>query len=376
MLEVSDIFRAAAAAYRQVFGSRMPPTHLKAMRDIEQCRTSALGGHLRRCDCCHKEQYSYHSCRNRHCPKCHTDQTRRWLHHQRSRLLSCPYFLLTFTLPAPLRRLARSHQKLLYGILMTQAAKALMKLAADERYLGARPGVMAVLHTWTRAMLYHPHVHMLVTAGGLTRDGNHWRTPRHGDFLVPCRALSVIFRGKVRAALKQAGFLDQVPGEVWRSNWVVHARHAGTGDKVLEYLSRYLFRIAMANSRLESFRDGQVTFRYRDNRSGQTRRCTLTAQQFISRFLQHVLPRGLTKVRYYGFYSPSRKADLDRTRCLLSGSQAAVPPGPVCDPPAITITRTTSEVSPDAHPDDPPCPFCHLGILRLVAHPPRARCPP
>ena len=175
MLEVADVFREAGPAYRQRFGSRMLPSHLKAMRDIERCRTQALGGHLRQCDRCATLQYSYHSCRNRHCPKCQGDQTQAWLDRQRARLLPCPYFLLTFTLPDPIRRLARSHQKAVYGILLSAAAQSLLELTADPRWLGARPAVLAVLHTWTRDLRYHSHAHLLVSAGGLRPDRRVWR---------------------------------------------------------------------------------------------------------------------------------------------------------------------------------------------------------
>src|SRR6266508_1518108 len=168
MLELADIVRAAGEVYQRRHASTLLPSQRRALRDIVACRTAALGGHVRACDHCGTRQYSYHSCRNRHCPKCHGEQTQRWLDRQRARLLPCAYFLPTFTLPAELRALAWAHQKLVYGLLMTAAAAALLKLSADPRYLGARPGVLAVLHTWTRALLYHPHVHMLVTAAGLS----------------------------------------------------------------------------------------------------------------------------------------------------------------------------------------------------------------
>ena len=209
MFEVADIFREAGQAYRGRFAARMLPSHLRAMRDIERCRTAALGGHLRQCDDCGALQYSYHSCRNRHCPKCHGDQTRRRLEQQRARVLPCSYFLLTFTLPAQLRDLARAHQKVVYGILMRAAAQSLLKLTADLRYLGARPGIIAVLHTWTRAMLYHPHAHLLVTAGGLTGDGRIWRYPTRPEFLVPGHALSVIFRASTLATARTSSTISR-----------------------------------------------------------------------------------------------------------------------------------------------------------------------
>jgi hypothetical protein len=200
------------------------------------------------------------------------------------------------------------------------AADALQKLANDPRYLGARIGALSVLHTWTRAMLFHPHVHMLVTAGGLSSDRTSWIEPRDPRFLVPVEALSIIFRAKICAGLKKAGLLGGVPPLLWKKNWVVHSEHAGRGEKVLEYLARYVYRIAIANSRLESLDNGKVRFRYRDNQTQQIRHVTLPAVEFIGRFLQHVLPRGCTKVRYYGIWSPSCRKQLDRARTLLSSN--------------------------------------------------------
>ena len=354
MLEVADVFREAGPAYRDSFALRMPASHGKVMRAIEGCRTAVFGGHVLACDRCHAKQYAYHSCRNRHCPKCQGQQGQRWLETQQARLLPVPYYLLTFTLPSELRAVARSHQKIVYGILMTAAAEALAELASNPRYLGARPGMVAVLHTWTRAMLHHPHAHFLVTAGGLSSDGEHWLAPRNPRFLVPGYALSVLFRAKVRDALKKAHLFDGVPATAWAKNkkWVVHVQHAGTGEKALAYLARYVFRIAITNSRLERFENGRVTFRYRDNRTGQTKHCTTTASDFIARFLQHVLPRNFTKVRHYGLYSPSRKAKLERARELLGARRAEPSPQKASAEPATASPR--------------PCPSCNLGRLFVV----------
>jgi hypothetical protein len=359
MLELADIVRGAGEVYQRLHAATLLPSQRHALRDIVACRTAALGGHVRACDHCGTRQYSYHSCRNRHCPKCHGQQTRRWLDRQRARLLPCAYFLLTFTLPAELRALARAHQKLVYGLLMTAAAGALLKLTADVRYLGARPGVLAVLHTWTRALLYHPHVHMLVTAGGLRGSDRRWVSSKRAAFLVPGRVLSRLFRAKVRAGLRKAGLLDQVPLAVWRHEWVVHVQHAGTGEKVLEYLARYVFRIALVNSRLERFEDGQVTFRYRDGRTGTTQRCTLDAVAFLSRFLHHVLPQGFAKVRHYGLFSPSRHELLAQAReHLLAAADDPAPPvrAPIDPAPVLVV-----EVAPQLR-----CPACGIGALHLV----------
>ena len=357
MLEVAEILRRYGAAYRAQVGDRLLPSHARAMRDLEQCRTPACGGQVTQCDHCAQRVYVYHSCRNRHCPKCHGDQTERWLDAQRARLLPCPYFLLTFTLPSELRPLARAHQKVVYGALMRCAAAALHTLARDPRYVGADLGSLAVLHTWTRAVAYQPHVHFLVTAGGLSADGARWIAPKHPTYLMPVRALSEIFRAKLCAALTHAGLLDLVPATVWQKGWVVHAQPAGTGDTVLEYLGRYVFRIAITNSRIEQIEDGLVTFRYRDNRTQQLRRVTLPALDFLARFLQHVLPRGCTKVRYYGIWSSARRTDFDRARALLGG--APIPATTAAEP-------VTTPPGPAPPPKPVTCPHCQVGHLIVI----------
>jgi hypothetical protein len=301
VLEVADIVRAAGPELCAQLA--VLPSQQRALQAILQCRTAALGGEVYGCLQCGALHYSYHSCGNRHCPKCHGQQTEKWLEQQRARLLSCPYFLLTLTLPSELRALARSHQKVVYGLLLNAAAASIQKLCADPKWVGGQVSLLGVLHTWTRAMLYHPHVHFLVSAGGLSADGQQWRPAQHPDFLVPVRALSVIFRAKIREGLKREGLLGQAPPSVWKRAWVVHAQPAGCGQKVLDYLGRYVFRIAIAQSRLEGLENGQVTFRYRDNRTQEIKHVRLSITEFLRRLLQHVLPKGLAKVRHYGLDS-------------------------------------------------------------------------
>jgi len=381
MLEVADIFREVGQEYRTQFGARMLPSHQRAMSDIELCRTAALGGHLTTCDRCGESGYSYHSCRNRHCPKCLHDRTERWLSSWRGRLLPCAYFLLTFTLPQELRSVVRAHQKLAYGALMQSAAGSLQKLVADPRYLGARPGMITVLHTWTRDMRYHPHVHLLVTAGGLDHAGGAWTASRNPAFLVPCRALSVIFRAKMRDALGKADLLGGIPSKTWRHKWVVHCQHAGTGEKVLEYLGRYMHRVAIANSRLEQFDGQHVVFRYRDNRSGKIKRCRLEAMEFVRRFLQHVLPRRFVKVRSYGLYATASRLALQKARCMLA------PQDGTSDAASSSTVAAESEDSGEKQDDTSlrKCPRCGVGHMHIVDTllpvftsngPPRIRVPP
>jgi hypothetical protein len=270
--------------------------------------------------------------------------------------LPCLHYLVTVTLPQELRALAFRHQRIVYGALMRSAAAALQALAADPRYVGAPLGCVAVLHTWTRALLYHPHVHLVVTAGGLSDDGTQWVAPRNPAFLVPVKALSVLVRAKMCAALKRAGLLGEVAPAVWTTPWVVHAKPAGDGARALDYLARYLFRVAICNGRLEQIDGGQVTFRYRDNRTQVIRRATLSGLEFLRRFLQHALPRRCAKVRYYGLWSPTRRSDLDQARHLLQPSLASSPP--VVSPATPTPTPVVAL---------PPCPLCHTGTLTLVA---------
>ena len=365
MLELADIVRAVKPEERTRLA--VLPSQKRALQAIEQCRTAALGGQLFECDYCGAAHYSYHSCGNRHCPKCHGQQTERWLEQQTARLLPCAYYLLTFTLPAELHALARRHQKVVYGMLLGCAAASLQKLCKDPKWLGGQPSLLGVLHTWTRAMLYHPHTHFLVSAGGLSPDGQQWLQPNNPNFLVPVRALSKIFRAKIRDALKARGWLGALPPGFWQRPWVVHAQPAGHGDKVLGYLARYVFRIAISNSRLEHFENGHVTFRYRDNRTQQIKRVTLPVEQFLARFLQHVLPKGFAKVRHYGLGASACQQRREQARALLQKLQtqtqaaATLPSAPV----------------PNAHGAARPCPSCGIGQLLFTGQvPPRKKIPP
>lgn len=365
MLEVADIVRQHAALYRSEHS--LWPSQERALRDIEHCRTAFFGGHVLQCDHCGHQLYVYHSCRNRHCPKCHTQQAQAWLERQQSRLLPCAHYLLTFTLPAQFRPLVWSHQKLLYGALMRCAAAALQTLTRDPRWLGATPAILAVLHTWTRAMLYHPHVHLLVSAGGLSPDGQRWVDPKHRAFLVPVRALSVIFRAKFKALLAQARLLSAIPQAVWHQSWVVHALPAGRGDKALGYLARYVLRVAIANSRLEAFEAGRVTFRFRDNPTQRLCRVTLTAAEFLRRFLQHILPMGFPKVRYYGLASASAHQHHQRAQSLLLTT--------LDKPQDLPMALLDDSVPIDS--PGPLCPQCHAGHLHIVETlRPRRKFPP
>jgi Putative transposase/Transposase zinc-binding domain len=358
MLEVADIFRLYGDAYRQQFGQAMLPSHRRALDDIRDCRTEVLGGHVYGCDRCGHRQYAYHSCKNRSCPKCQGDETEVWIERRRQELLAVPYFHVVFTLPKELRPIVRRQQKTLYGVLMKAAAKALMKLADDPRYVGGRLGILAVLHTWTTTLTYHPHVHCLVPAGGVSGDGR-WVAARKG-YLVPVKALAVVFRGMFLGMLREALPRQHVPHSVWTKPWVVYCKPAVQGsERVLQYLARYVHRIALANSRLVRIENGQVTFRYQVRKQRHWKTMTLAASEFIRRFLQHVLPRGTHKVRYYGFWNPSHRALLRQIQ-LVTGSGH---PCAAMDDPVTTPTDRT----PAASFETPrKCPCCGEGILVLV----------
>lgn len=330
-LELAEIFRRYGSAYRQKHACQMLPSHRTAMRAIERCRTEVLGGQVYRCTACGETRYRYHSCRNRHCPKCQHEQTEEWLTLQQELLLPAPYFLLTFTLPSELRNLAFRHQKLIYDLLFHASSQAAHKLAGDPHFIGGQIGMVGVLHTWTRNLLYHPHVHYLVPAGGLAADGQTWFKAHH-NFLLPVKALSPLFRAIFRHALQKTTLLEQIPSQVWSKDWVVHCKPVGNGQAALKYLAPYIFRVALSNRRLircvdtGNMTSSQVTFSYRTSDDGLLKHCTLSAEQFIQRFLHHILPHHFVKVRYYGFFAPTQRTKLIALQTQLASLTLPVHP--------------------------------------------------
>jgi hypothetical protein len=369
---LADIVRAAGPAYRAARGDRLLPSQRRALADIVACRTAALGGSLYACDDCGALDYRYHSCRNRHCLTCQQDRAQDWLTRLRARLLPCDHYLLTFTLPHELRALAHSHQKQVYAILLQSAAAAVQALVADPAWVGGTPGILAVLHTWSRTLTYHPHAHLLVTAGGLSADGTTWIKPAHPRFFMPGFALSPIFRAKLRDALARAGLAAALDPAVWNRRWVVHVQSIGRGEHAALYLSRYVYRVALCNDRIERFHNGQVTFRYIHARTHEIRRMTLPVDHFLDRFLLHVLPRGFAKIRSYGLLSPSHRTTLERARHLLQHHAAAIAPAhqPPAENPAAPAAPAT------AVPTAARCPICHGAQLRFLQRCRPARAPP
>ncbi|MHC4546359.1 MAG: IS91 family transposase [Planctomycetota bacterium] len=367
MVEVANVLRRYGSEYIQKFGDKMPSSHRRAFEDILQCRTPALGGHVFECDHCGRLEYSYHSCCNRSCPKCHKNDTEAWLQARQKELLPVPYYHVIFTLPHELGAVARRHQKDVYGLLIQSAADSIVTLAADPHYVGARVGVMAVLHTWGSNLSYHPHVHCLVTGGGLSSDGRTWR-PARDDYLVPVRALSRLFRGLFLDRICKQFEAIHLPKSLWQKDWVVHCKPAVQGTRtVLNYLARYIHRVAITNSRILSADDGKVRFRYKDTDGAQTKTMTVSAEEFIRRFLQHVLPKGVHKVRYYGLWSPSHRKNLSKARQIL------IPFGD--DQQGQIEVDADVEARPSSEPGK--CPHCQTGTLIWIGRLPRqGRAPP
>jgi hypothetical protein len=366
VITLGDIFRQYGPAYRQQYGTRLSISQRQAMAAIEQCRTPALGGQVYTCPRCAIVRYSYHSCRNRHCPTCQHGQGQAWLVKQQALLLPVPYFLVTFTLPAQLRALARQHARQLYNVLFRSSASALQQLAADPRFLGGQIGMVGVLQTWTRDLRYHPHIHYLVPAGAFVPAEGRWVSAK-GRFLVHVKPLAKLFQGKVRAALQQLGWAREVPSATWSTDWVVDCRAVGSGAAALTYLAPYIFRVALSNKRLVGVTNDQVTFRYQDGATKKTKRSTLPATAFIGRFLQHVLPRGFVKVRYFGLFRPGNRQVLAQLRAMLCGS---APP----EAARRTADVPTSDVPPV--PDVTRCPVCGSAMELTQIVQPKSRSPP
>jgi hypothetical protein len=338
MNRIQKIFQMYGPEYVKRYGNNMPSSHRKVIDAIINCRTGALGMHEYECSSCGRTEHLPRSCGNRHCPGCQQKKARIWLKKQMRKLLPCSYFLVTFTVPEQLRRFMRSHQRMAYSAMFDAASAALKKLARDQRFVGAdQMGFFAVLHTWGRLLYYNPHIHFVVPGGGLSAGRDQWIGSRP-DFLMHVKALSPIYRAKLRDALDKAGLLNQIDPGVWRKPWVVDCEAAGNGKWTLRYLSRYVFRVAISNSRIISWDNGKVTFRWKKVKSRRWRKTTVDAMEFIRRFLQHVLPTGFMKIRHYGFLGVNAKVPIQRIRELICDlyellAQLIAPPLPEESPP-------------------------------------------
>ena len=379
-VELADVIRQFAPQYIAQYGDRMMPSQKKALADIAACCTRELGGRLYHCDDCHETFWHYHCCRNRACPQCHASQTQDWLSERQAELLPCDYFHAVVTVPKELRAAFRRNQKLLYGLLMRVSAAAVQDLCAQKRLLGALPGILAVLHTWNGRLAYHPHVHLLITGGGITADGEHWE-PARGEFLVPVDLLSRKIAAQFSAALNAAAaaLFESIPASVWRRKWVSFCKHYGRGnDAVLSYLSRYIFRTAITNARILGMDQTHVTFRWKDRTADAWCTERVPGVEFLGRFLQHVLPRGFHKVRYYGLWHASKREHADRAWLLLL---LAAPADTVQPPRRVSLCDTLSQlIEPSDQARDegadhdaalPRCPHCGSCRTRLLGEYPR-----
>lgn len=354
MVGLAEVVRQHGQHYLAQHRGRMLPSHVRALRAIASCRTAALGGHLAHCARCDTEHLLYHSCRHRACPQCGHEATQRWLSRQRELLLPVPYFHVVFTLPAELRRVVRAHQRALLPALFRAAFDALAALCADPKFVGGQIGALAVLHTWTRTLEWHPHLHVLVPGGALAPDMRTWLPikSRNKRFLVPVKALAARFRGRFLHLARRCLPSGQLPHIPWSKPWVVYAKPAVQGaDAVLAYLSRYVHRTAIADKAIETCADGRVSFTYRDSRDQARKRMTLPAHEFLRRFLQHVPAKGMHRVRAFGLLHPAQRDTLRRLQLLLASE---------------------SRLNPERKPVRPAkrCPRCHqegLALLRRLA---------
>ncbi len=375
-VELADLVRAHGLPYRQAH--RLTRGQHRALRAIVACRTAALGGHTEACDHCGALRIAYNSCRNRHCPKCQTLAKERWLAARQAELLPVEYFHVIFTLPHALNPLAQGNPRVLYGLLFAAAWATLATFGDDPRHLGGKVGGIAILHTWGQTLEQHLHLHCVVPGGALTHEGARWRPAKRG-FLFPVQALARVFRGKYLAGLRQAfergelrvaggvaGLADptafgQFLATLRAHDWVVYAKPPfGGPEQVLEYLGRYTHRVAISNDRLVPLEAGQVRFRWKDYAQGnRVKTMTLPAEEFLRRFLLHVLPVGFVRIRHFGFLANrGRTVKLARCRALLA---ARPPEAPATAEPAAALMRRLTGL------DITRCPVCRMGCLRLVA---------
>ena len=379
-LELADIFRHHGEPFRQQHPLSLQ--QLRVMRAVEVCRTAALGGHVEQCGHCDYRQISYNSCRNRHCPKCQTGARNRWLAARQAELLPIPYFHVVFTLPHQFAPLALQNQKILYDLLFQVSAQTLLTIAADPKHLGAHIGFFSVLHTWGQNLLLHPHVHCVVSGGGIAVGRRQWLAPRHPRFFVSVKVLSALFRRLFLEAfwrafdagqltfhgqlqpLRERPALQKLLAPIRHSKWVVYAKPPfGGPQRVIEYLGRYTHRVAISNHRLQHWdqQAGLVTFQWKNYRQqgGQVPgSMTLTADEFIRRFLLHTLPPGFQRIRHYGLLANRHRAgQLALCRQLLQDSQLL---------PAVQLLTPATLTPPLSVASAPPCPRCQVGVLVRV----------
>jgi hypothetical protein len=377
-IELADIVRQFGDQYEAKHGAFMMPSRRKALRDIAACQTEAMGGRRYRCQDCGKDFWHYHSCRNRSCPKCHGPQIEQWLEAREAEVLPCGYFHAVVTVPEELRPIFLKNQKVMYGLLFRTAADVIRELCLDSKYLGAEPAMLGVLHAWTGQLDCHPHVHFLVSAGGITPDGKSWRDAK-GEFLIPTRLLSKAIAIEFRRRLekKHPELFRRCGYAVWHNPWNSFIKAYGEkNDAVMKYLSRYVFRIAITNARLVSMDATHVTFRYKDHDTGAMRTCRLDGVEFLRRYLMHVLPRGFHKVRYYGLWHHSRRKQARRAWLLLTLAKPTSDTGKITITELIEVLSQTADEETDrmlgdsdiseSRVDTPRCPHCDSASTVLI----------
>jgi hypothetical protein len=349
MTSIREIFSTFGPEYLQRYATTMPRGHRQVIDAMIACRTEACGIAFYQCEGCAEPQQFFVSCGNRHCPTCQYNKSQQWLQTQIQRQLPGHHFLITFTVPEQLRSFIRQHQRLGYSALFKSSSAAIKKLATDPKHIGADlPGFFGVLHTWGRTLQYHPHIHYIVSGGAMRSLDGSWH-PSRIDFFLPVKALSIIFRAKFRDLTKQAKLLDQIPNDVWQIAWNVNCQAVSSSDACLKYLAPYVFKVAISNSRIRGVHDRTVLIRYRKPHSQRPRTLALDVMEFIRRFLQHVLPTGFMKIRYYGFMNPNCSVPLERIRGLIELSYG------------FALDLPVPEVEP---PPRSACPTCG-GLLKL-----------
>jgi Putative transposase/Transposase zinc-binding domain len=384
-LEVADLVRTAGTPFLERNRQWLRWTHIKVLLAIVRCRTAALGGHIDACTRCgHRAAISYNSCRNRHCPKCQTSARERWIQARRRELLPSPYVHVVFTLPPQLASLALQNKKVIYGLLLRASAETVLEVARNPRHLGAQIGFFSVLHTWNQKLQLHPHVHCVIPAGGLSSDGTRW-IRSHPRFFLPIQVLRRVFRGKFVAGLNSAFQREQLHlsgnlaflaepkifaswlRPLFRKDWIVYSKPPfGGPEYVLHYLGRYTHRVAISNHRLISFEDGQVTFRWRDSaHNNEHKLMALSLDEFLRRFLLHLLPKGFVRIRHFGFLASRRRAQL-LPLCLAALDSL----------PAQTETATSTAQGMNSHWACPQCGGPMVIIERLTAAQIQLRSPP
>lgn len=313
---ISDIFSLYHQRYTEKYSPYIPTSHRKTIQDILNCRTFVMGGEIYYCENCEKFHYSYHSCKNRNCPKCQAEENNKWLEKQLEKLLPVTYHLVTFTLPSELRQLAKKNQKIFFSAMFKAAAETLQKFSNDVKYIGGEIGLIGVLHTWSRTLYYHPHIHFIVPGGGYNEIRNRWEKSS-SKFLFPVKALSKVYKAKLRDKIYPNNCYREIHRSIWGKDFIVNSKPVGKGKPALKYLSQYVYKIAISNNRIIKLENDIVYFSYTESATGKAKIMELHALEFRRRYLQHVLPKGFQKVRYYGFLSSAAKKKFEKIKLLF-----------------------------------------------------------